>query len=287
MVEPGSLVLLTQNLWCHYPMTLLKQCPYAMSGARFEDRLKSFSQYISEKGIDVVLCQELFLAKLVGLTRHNFDCFSSEMESIGLIHRTDPNGSMQNRWLWGQNSGLAIFSRFPLHNSASFDFAVTSEWNSTKGFVCADVYLANERRLHLVNTHLDARAWSSKKEQIAQIGEHLHAEAAAARSVGCPLPEFVVCGDFNVCPQTAGHGGYDDGSQYRYLCEVMAKSGLEDLWNIADSVPTHEEATLDHIFLGKSAWDNTAFSKQVVWCTNDAGLTISDHGGLAVRLTSK
>lgn len=257
-----------------------------MRGAAFENRLRLFGEYVRESGIDVVLCQELFLAKFCfHLSTRNFDMFADEMKNAGLIYQSDPATSMHARFI-GQNSGLAMFSKWPLHNCRSMDFESTSETLNSKGFLCADLFMKNDRRVHLVNAHLDARTWSSKEQQVAQIGRHLQAEQQAAEVKGEHQPEFVVCGDWNLCPELAGSGGYGDGSEFKYLCETMASVGLEGLWRADESEGTHNRATLDHIFLRRAAWKDVENNKQVVRCVNDKGLTISDHLGLRAQLTA-
>ncbi len=64
-----------------------------------------------------------------------------------------------------------------------------------------------------------------------------------------PEVPTVVGGDFNICPQVVGRGGFDDGSQYRHLCTSMGRCGLRDLYSAGDSEATQEDATLDHLFL--------------------------------------
>ena len=64
-----------------------------------------------------------------------------------------------------------------------------------------------------------------------------------------PEVPSVVAGDFNVCPQVLGRGGYDDGGQYHHLATNVGRVGLRDLYSAQESEATQEEATLDHIFL--------------------------------------
>merc|ERR1719507_2354196 len=104
----------------------------------------------------------------------------------------------------GQNSGVAIFSKWPLLNSRSFDFESTGEHLNSKGFVCADIAMAQNRRAHLISVHLDARGFSHKENQILQISQHLTAEQQATSVDDEQQLEFVLCGDWNLCP------GYGD-----------------------------------------------------------------------------
>lgn len=283
---PSTLVVVTQNLWCHYPMTLLKQESGVMPGKSFEERLLLFAEYVRDNAVDVVLVQELFVFRLGPFyTDNNFTVFAQAMRACGLTECTDPNLSMHARVL-GQNSGVAIFSKWPLLNSRSFDFQNTGENMNSKGFVCADIAMARNRKAHLVSAHLDARAFSHKEKQILQISEHLMAEQEAARAAdGEQQLEFVVGGDWNLCPEVASEGGYGDGGEFQFLCKTMAVPGLQGVWRAGEVDGTHNRATLDHIFLRRAAWADVDEKKEVVRKTDGNGLKISDHLGLKVVLT--
>lgn len=285
---PSSLTVVTQNLWCHYPMTLLKQESGVMTGKCFEHRLRLFAEYVKDNAIDVVMVQELFLFRIGPVyTNNNFTVFAQAMGACGLTECTDPSLSMHARVL-GQNSGVAIFSKWPLLNCRSFDFESTGENLNSKGFVCADVAMTQNRTAHFVSAHLDSRDFSHKEKQILQICEHLMAEQQAARAdIGEQQLEFVVCGDWNLCPEVASEGGYGDGREFQFLCETMALPGLEGAWRAGELDGTHNRATLDHIFFRRAAWADVDKNKEVVKKTDDRGLRISDHLGLKVVLTPK
>merc|ERR1711933_279015 len=126
-------------------------------------------------------------------------------------------------YVLGQNSGVAIFSRWPLLNERSFDFESTGETLNSKGFVCAEITMARNRTAHLVSCHLDSRAFSHKKQQISQISKHLMAQQEAVHAGdGEQELEFVVCADWNLCPEVASEGGHGDGSEFQFLTETMA-----------------------------------------------------------------
>ena len=281
VVEPAaaaSLRLLTQNVWCHYPMSFVKGCAHAMPGWDCAGRLRRLAAHVAAAGCDVVCVQELFLLRLWPLADNscNFDLFAGLMAAAGLEHHTDPRGSLRpDRWL-GQNSGVAIFSRHPLEACEAVDFEATAEAANTKGFVVADVRVRC-RTVRLVSAHCDARDWPAKAAQIAQLALHL-----ASRQAEVPCDAVLVCGDFNVCPQTRDAGGYDDGQQYLHLTAKLGRLDLQDLWAPAESEPTEGRATLDHIFLNAAAWE--VGSKRVARVQSEAGLAVSDHHGLEVEL---
>jgi endonuclease/exonuclease/phosphatase family metal-dependent hydrolase len=266
-------------------MSLLKQESGVMPGKCFKERLQLFAEYVKDNAIDVVMVQELFVFRIGPFyTSSNFAVFAEAMRACGLTECSDPRLSMHAKVL-GQNSGVAIFSKWPLLNPRSFDFESTGERMNSKGFVCADIAMARNRTAHLVSAHLDARAFLHKEKQILQISDHLMAEQQAAHAVIREKQlEFVVCGDWNLCPEVASEGGYGDGGEFRFLCETMAASGLEGLWRAGEVDGTHNRATLDHIFLRRAAWADVDGNKEVVKKTDKDGLKISDHLGLKVML---
>ena len=81
--------LLTHNVWCHIPMSYLKQPYHAMPGSRFQERLRLFARHCAAIKYDVVAVQELFLWKLWPLPvgRSNFDLLARYAgESFGWVH---------------------------------------------------------------------------------------------------------------------------------------------------------------------------------------------------------
>ena len=330
--------VLTYNVWCHYPMSFLKQPSRVMWGFQCQARLALLAQHIVEAQYDVVCLQELFLLRVGpwgAAMRANWDFVVARLAIGGYRWCNEPRdsggasggggGGGGGRWAAaGQNSGCAVFSRHELLRCESVGFARTSEGFNAKGFVIADFRLplavasgvggqgqgqgrGQGQLVRVVCTHLDARDWGSKRAQIEQLAAHLlHRSplsplsrcAAAGKEESGEVQEgggeeeqveqeaavLVVCGDFNVCPQVLGEGGYDDGAQYEFLVGVLgaAPLGLADAWTPAESEPTEDEATLDHVFLNKSACK--VVGKSVVRITNEENYAISDHLGLAVEI---
>ena len=287
--DERRLRVLTHNLWCHYPMSLVKQCAHAMPGRAFEARLRLFAAHCAAERYDVVCVQELFLWRLWPLEGcGNFELLAALLADGGLVHHTDPSQSMRpGRWV-GQNAGVAIFSRLPISNCEAIDFERTAEALNTKGFVTADVRLpcagpAGGRTVRIVSAHMDARDWRTKSAQIAQLAAHLARPASGERGSGNGEGQLLVCGDLNVCPQKAGAGGYDAGEQYACLVSQMGRRGLTDAWAPEESEPTEGGATLDHIFLRSAGW-RLVGPKRVVRVEDESGRRISDHYGLALTL---
>jgi endonuclease/exonuclease/phosphatase family metal-dependent hydrolase len=295
----GSVLrVLTHNVWCHYPASLKpswRGAAETMPGYAFAARLHLLADHIASAGYDVVAVQELFLYRLWPLADGdgNFNLFAERMANVGLIHRTDPKKSLHDdRWV-GQNSGVAIFSRFEVLRTASVDFAVSAERNNTKGFVVVDVAVPAQTgssatcTVRVMCAHLDSMNWPAKSAQVKQLADHV----VAARQAAAVDAEVLV-GDLNICPQPV----YDDGANYRYLAEEMTRAGLQCARG--DAVPLSTfvgdvEQTLDHVFVSPTAFGAagaaTPMQYDVVRVRNDDGVTASDHFGVSftVRLSPR
>lgn len=280
--------VLTQNLWCHYPLSIVKPFAGAQPGWAFKARIDGFGEHVREAGYDVVLLQEVFLFKLGPFgTTANFEYAAAAMSRAGLRYYTDPLESMSPARWFGQNSGLVIFSRHPILASVSENM-VTSEGNNTKGYVTATVRLGGTGpAVRFVCTHLDSRNDHSRRAQVVQLCDRL-----VSMHQQQPEVPSVVAGDFNVCPQVLGRGGYDDGGQYHHLATNVGRVGLRDLYSAQESEATQEEATLDHIFLALAGAGGAAptgpawrvVDRRIVTVANSAGLMVSDHRGVAAVL---
>jgi endonuclease/exonuclease/phosphatase family metal-dependent hydrolase len=271
---PASLRLLSHNVWCHYPATLLSPKDGVQSGWDFLGRLRALADHVEGGGYDVVLLQELFIMKawLVGTTR-NFEYFLDRMRKAGLVHCTDPTASLHGDRLWGQNSGVVIFSRHRVHSCRNVDFAFTSEGNNTKGFVAVTVE-SSSGMLRFVCAHLDSRSLTSQQRQVQQLVEQVDAWDRTD-----PCVATTVCADFNICRH-----GFDDGAQYRFLAAQMSRTGLSDLYAPSEEPGTSDggRTTVDHVFINRGTC--TPLHREVVVVANDAGLTASDHYGIAATL---
>jgi endonuclease/exonuclease/phosphatase family metal-dependent hydrolase len=279
----SKLRLLTHNVWAHYFATPMKQ-PHAgvafpvMRGVGYEARLKALAAHIGTDGCDVVCVQELFLLRLGPFVfAANFRLFARLLAAEGYVHHTDPTTSLP--LLFGQNYGVAIFSKLPLQNEHSETYTHSAEkLLNAKGFVCASVLLETVEVV-LVSVHTDARNWASKEKQLEQVKNRILCtrKQSSSKQIEC-----VAVGDFNVCLQTEGNGGFDDGSQYTSLIGKMESNNMQDAWTAKDSEPTEGEASLDHIFFDSTAWKLN--SKQIVKYKDGSGESVSDHLGLMVHL---
>lgn len=263
-----NLSILTHNVWCHYPMSYMPwtQADNLMDGALCKERLALLAKHCKDVDYDVVCLQELFVARFVSELKHNVLYMMNIMKENGYAFQSDPFESLHR---FGQNSGLMIFSKHPLTKIDSVDFVSSQEKSNTKGFVAANVKINNQTNVFLITTHFDARSLDMKRRQIAQISTYIKTHQKDRPTI--------VCGDFNLCPQTLNEGGYDDGSGYNYLETSFEELGLRNATHGIYN-PTHGRVTLDHFFYSKIKIVDTS----VVSIINDMKLKISDHDGLKI-----
>lgn len=165
--------------------------------------------------------QELFLARVLGafVFSRELGYFTAQMAMLGLVYHTDPTATLPPACccpaLRMQNSGLMLYSRYPITWRQSKRFRLSGERLNSKGFDIAAVSVPGSASpLHVVNTHLDSRKWKHKKAQLDEIG------GAVAE---LPPGPVVVTGDFNVCSSY-------ERSAYQYLCDAV---GLRrQLWDV-------------------------------------------------------
>lgn len=218
-----ELRVFSANVWCHYfsalawMLTGCRRLVGTMSPLPFRPRLDVAAEHAAQHGADVVVLQELFVLRLGPLVLAGaWEHMAQRMARLGLVHASDPRASLPR--FFGQNSGLAIFSRHPLHPEpgATSLFRSSRERFNRKGVECARVAWSPGASLMLCATHFDAH---SPRTQEAQLGElnaavsrcasavtgaaDAAAEDGAASAQPPPPVAIVVCGDFNISPPTA------------------------------------------------------------------------------------
>jgi endonuclease/exonuclease/phosphatase family metal-dependent hydrolase len=253
---------------------------------RYNARLSILAARIAEEKYDVVCVQELFLLRVGPFVyTFNFRLFAKHMAIAGYIYHTDPTESLPSHF--GQNSGVCIFSKRPLSSmEAEVYHASDEKVLSSKGFVCASVIVELPSRspveVSVFSVHTDARHWPSKILQLEQIKTKIASVKTSSQRAKKSV-EFVIAGDFNVCPQRVGEGGYDDGRQYKSMTQQMkAAADLEDAWKEEESLPTEGEASLDHIFIEPTKWK--VVNKGRAEYKGPCGKSVSDHLGLSIDL---
>lgn len=183
-----QLSVLTQNLWLHY----FVPAPFRSV------RVRAFLAHLQQQPpIDVVVIQEAFLLRLGPIVLYEYVSeLVDGMDALGYHWWSDMRGSLPR--IYGQNSGVIVFSRLPLvappHEEV---FIHSDEVLNCKGFACVRLALAGAT-LAVIGTHLDSRRRAAKELQMAQISAYLKRALSDSTSV-------IVAGDFNTCPRTWGN----------------------------------------------------------------------------------
>lgn len=279
----SQLKVLTQNAWAHYFATPIGQwngvegiASPVMSGINYIDRLNQLAEHIQKEQFDVVLLQEVFIAKFGLITiDNNFNQFTEKMLNCGLIYHTNPYESLG--YVYGQNSGLVIYSKYKLNNEQFHSFQSSGEGLNSKGIVSALIIL-NDIQVLLLSTHLDSRDREHKINQLTEIRQFIKQQTSNS------ISRIIIGGDFNICPQVYHQGGYDDGTLYKTLVNDMKFNHLISAFDYEeeDYPITEGSATLDHFFISEDGL--VVIDKKPVRFTNDIGESVSDHLGLAVTI---
>ncbi|KAJ1637140.1 Endonuclease/exonuclease/phosphatase [Pavlovales sp. CCMP2436] len=262
----GTVRLLSVNVWCHYFTALrslvVPNLPGVLPMLPFGRRLDAIAELVESTGADIVCCEELFLLRLGPFVLEGaWARFAERMEAVGLIHRSDPRESLP--WVFGQNSGLALFSRWPLNDIQSCAFSQSSEFFNRKGVIHALVTPPNfPRPLALCATHLDKRASAAKRAQFEQLGAVASARLATEQP-GPRAEALVLCGDFNAQPAESTEwkslvGALQQGDIKKDIKKqppsaeavgFRALNGWDSTSPAAAWPATHGQRTDDHVFL--------------------------------------
>ncbi|KAG8460373.1 hypothetical protein KFE25_011864 [Diacronema lutheri] len=215
---PHAVRLVSVNVWCHHFAALRSlvpspracwrrappRAPALMPMVPFGARLDAIADALA--GADIVSVQELFVLRVGPLVlRGAWARFAERMAAAGLLHRSAPDASLPR--FFGHNSGLALFSRWPLDTVRSLTFARTRERLNRKGALVALVHPPGAASpVVICVAHLDKRSGCAKTAQLAELGGA--ARGALARAPPERACALVLCGDFNVAPP-AGCGGRD------------------------------------------------------------------------------
>lgn len=248
---PGDrLRLLSHNVWGHY----------AVGGKELSGRLDALARHVDAADVDVVCLQELFVLQ-AGPVAHveHFIRFAERMHALGLVHAVDPLAGMRPIL---QNSGLALFSRYPIERWTHSAFAATAEPISSKGVMTASLRVGSGI-WHVVNTHLDSRNEDSRRQQTREV---------AAIASGLAVTEkvddthLIVLGDFNMGPGS---------SLYEGLAAAMAAAGAaKDLFpGPTANAPTcvYKTKWIDHVFVSSRAAARLLRRAVVELCVDGSG----------------
>eukprot|EP00931_Biecheleriopsis_adriatica_P122855 TRINITY_DN97901_c0_g1_i1.p1 TRINITY_DN97901_c0_g1~~TRINITY_DN97901_c0_g1_i1.p1 ORF type:complete len:334 (+),score=62.78 TRINITY_DN97901_c0_g1_i1:48-1049(+) len=276
--------LLCQNVWNSF----------FAGGPDRVARLIALQEFVHQNNIDVLVTQEMFsFAFGPFVDAGEVRMFGERMGEVGLVYQTSPLASLP---LLGQNSGLAIYSRFPIVEESHGTFNQRRAV-SAKGWQEVAIELESEeerqvpKRLMLINTHLEhahSQEWRDVRrdqcQQLAGRAAHLHERG----------DEFLaVLGDFNICEHAPWQKHGDGTSEYEVLRQVLRSSGCqEDLFGGGSQVPTMRSMpdappfAPDHFFASGRLRERI-HQASVIDTRGRDGCAISDHFGLLIELRSQ
>ena len=262
-----TLKILSQNMWGVY---------LGDYGPNYKARLSRLARVA--RGYDVIMIQEFTLFKLFGLTlgATYMENFYQEILEY-LPYSTMNNVTDSLPYLFGGNSGLIVFSRYPVISIKESMFT-QYPWfeGNNKGFQHACILIQRRRPvlLHVINTHLYAhwRPWvrPAQLQEIADYKKNVREKEM-----------ILIAGDFNICPRTYPNAE----TEFRTMCDAMKPLELKS--NPKDVTYPSEGSTLDHCFVGG---DNVLSVEvtpvEIVYKMGEGNeLPISDHKGLSIRLS--
>jgi len=237
-------------------------------GSKGKDSTGRFMTFAQDaKDYDILLVQEVFILSVGPLKYGMEDAILLEKELIqqGFKFHTNLYNTLP---YVGQNSGLQIFSKYPLVDVeyVSFHQASMHEYMNWKGAVKAKVEIGDGKSLTVVNVHFDSGSNANiRKSQIQDVKQLIQK---------IPTTDaLVVTGDFNICPRT-----HDDGSEYSHLTETL--SPLLDIFPGSEPTFRYGSASYDHMFVN----DKLKITNSSILDLQSTGNIVSDHFGLAATL---
>ena len=260
-----TLRILSQNMWGVY---------LGNYGPNFQTRLARLATAATK--YDVLLIQEFSLFKLFPLTLG-----ASYMENFyQQISDHMPFSSMNNvsdslPYFFGGNTGLIIFSRYPIISTTETVFTNYPWFEGTnKGFQHVRIQVQRRRPvlLHVINTHLYAswRPWvrPAQLQEIADYKKEINQNEI-----------MIVAGDFNICPRTHENGA----REFKMMCDVMMPLELKSNPNRITYIS--DDATYDHCFVGGAVSEVDVSPVEICYKIGELEFPISDHNGLSITLT--
>lgn len=243
--------LLTHNMWVHY----LTSSPNKVQ------RMHIFMNEVAKHNYDVVFLQEIFIFNIFGMAAgaELRQYMEVEFKKLGYEHQALGDNAP---WVWGQTSGLCIFSKHPISTSKERRWYKPSDWGTGKGYIHAVINIHNED-IHFINVHLDAHGAPARREQVKAIVNDLPKPYDTCR--------VVIAGDYNI---------HYNSTEYIQMMEDMTPREIHDIDD--EPVATHQNgATIDHILISNNM---KTPEKHIVKYTDNNGVAVSDHYGVAATI---
>lgn len=247
----GSLKIISYNMWCNYLILPINH--------NYVERFQALVNGLND--VDIVFVQETFI-----LRAGPFEFSNCASEMVDLMHsrgfKYKTNATDTVPYVFGQSTGVIIFSKIPLRSGSSeiFKNASLFEFANNKGFASAEV-MVNEKKISLFTAHLDAHSQSARTHQLKQIVSAIRKHKSSVTIVG---------GDLNV---NALDHKYKQ--EYSDLLYMMKSVGLKTAFPIPKS--THPDGCFDYLFVSSHV---KIVEKKIINLMTENGKMVSDHFGM-------
>ena len=195
-----------------------------------EERIRAFADQVDE--FDVLLLQEVFASSVLPHSAQSFLCYQQLLRQLlvkrGFVHVAvprQPSYLTMAKLSIVTDSGLMIFSRFPIVESGAHTFRTQRRgtFSAAKGCLFAKVTVSPSLSLLLFNVHLRADQASTPPTEISQVTQlkRFVDEIKALHST-CP---FIVAGDLNINAITSNAPAGQVDSRYASFLRQMEFGG--------------------------------------------------------------
>ena len=254
--EVQNITIASQNIW-------LPEIPLLRNNHAVSQRIKSFAASVSS--CDIVLVQELFIFKMGPWQRsENYVQLAELMVEKGFAFHATSEDTIPK--YMGQNSGLVIYSKYPILRSRSWIYKDRSlhEKPNNKGYIIAEI-LVGRTLVYIATTHLDAGEKHVRQKQLEELVRVLGREIVRS-------PPFVIlAGDLNVLR--------NDG-EFENVEKFTKKLDLKEVFT--DHLATYKDgSTLDHMFVSRNFAIGHKEIRKFVTKNNEP---VSDHYALWANL---
>ena len=237
------------------------------------ERLQTFLDFVASGSYDVVIVQELPVFAL-GPIRSSARAqqASSFLSKAGFKYRTSLIDGVPYLRLFGQNSGNAVFSRYPITYAKNGGFSSWSlrEVLNKKGFVIADLSVGG-CTVRVASLHTDASPDKSVRlSQLRQVLDEL--------SKLSPQP-LILAGDFNTCSLDTF-----DCSEYNSFLKILDNFQLKEAF--PGQKGTWRSYPMDHVVISKLQ-DLSLTNASLRMIRSPGGLAASDHLAMDFNVSFK
>ena len=205
-IQKDSFSILTWNVFMLPKIASLSK---EIGNTKLEERAKEIAEYLYHSEYDIIVLQEVFNKK-------GYKILKEKLKSK-YPYISDP---CNDNHLIKTNSGLVLFSMFPIDNFKSLKFSdcSSSDCLSNKGAFVAG-FTINHRNFRIIGTHLQSDY--SNMSEYATIRVKQLKQIVDGFKINLNDHHFtnIFCGDFNISK--------NDTTQYDYLLRSLQSTNFE------------------------------------------------------------